>query len=160
MPASDTLLRIYLNDHLAGSTLGLALVRRVRRSNPDGELGEFLTWLETQIAEDRESLFRVLDAAGVRRNPVKQGTARFAEVVGRLKLNGRLRGYSDLSRLLELEGLAIGIEGKRALWTALAASGRSFPVDLEELAARARLQQEGVERHRLDAAHRAIGTRE
>ena len=159
MPEPDTLLRIYLNDHLAGSALGLALVRRVRRRNREGELGEFLAWLETQIAEDRESLVRVLEAAGFRPNPVKEGAARMAEVVGRLKLNGRLRGYSDLSRLLELEGLAVGIQGKRALWTALAASGRSVPVDLEELAARAERQQEGVERHRVDAARRAIGTR-
>jgi hypothetical protein len=158
VPDADTLLRIYLNDHLAGSALGLALARRARRSNPDGELGELLTWLIEEIDEDRSSLLRVMDAVDARPNPVKVGTARVAEVLGRLKLNGRVRGYSDLSRLLELEGLVLGIEGKRALWTALAASGRSLPVDLDELAARARRQQEAVDRLRLAAARRAVGT--
>ena len=35
-----------------------------------------------------------------------------AEELERLKLNGQLAGYSPLSRLVELEGLAVGIEGK------------------------------------------------
>ncbi len=38
---------------------------------------------------------------------------------GRLKPNGRLRGYSPLSRLDELELLQIGVVGKRRLWRAL-----------------------------------------
>lgn len=42
-----------------------------------------------------------------------------AEKLVRLKLNGRLRGYSPLSRLLELEMLHIGITGKLELWQAL-----------------------------------------
>ena len=157
MADRDTLLRIYLNDHLAGSAIGLSLARRTLRSNPDGELGEFLRWLVAQIAEDRDTLVRLMDAIGARRNPVKERGARLLELAGRVKLNGQLRGYSDLSRVLELEGLVVGIEGKRALWTELRESGRSFPVDLDALIARAAEQQAGVERHRLAAARRAFG---
>ena len=160
MPDADTLLRIYLNDHLAGATLGLALARRTLRSNPGGELGEFLSWLATQIAEDRASLVRVLEAAGVRRNPVKEGAARVAEVVGRLKLNGRVRGYSELSRLLELEGLAAGITAKRALWVSLgqlaAADSRLAGFDFGALAERAESQLAEVERQRLRAVPLAL----
>ena len=158
MPDRDTLLRIYLNDHLAGSTVGLSLARRTLRSNPDGELGDFLRRLVAQVEEDRATLLRVMDALGVRRNPVKERGAKLLEVAGRLKLNGQVRGYSDLSRVLELEGLVLGVEGKRALWDALQQSGRSVPVDLDALRARAAEQQEGLERHRRAAARRAFGT--
>jgi hypothetical protein len=158
VPDRDTLLRIYLNDHLAGSTAGLALAKRALRSNPDGELGDFLRRLVAEIAEDRETLLRVMDAVGARRNPVKARGAQLLELAGRLKLNGRLTGYSDLSRLLELEGLVIGIEGKRGLWDALRESGLVLPVDLEALSARAAAQRDGAELHRRAAARRAFGT--
>jgi hypothetical protein len=154
--AGDTLLRIYLNDHLAGATAGLALARRTLRSNPDGELGDFLRRLVTEIAEDRAALEQVLRELGLPRNPAKVQAARVLELAGRLKLNGRLRGYSDLSRVLELEGLRVGIVGKRALWASLAESGRTVSVDLAALIARADAQHDGVERHRRDAARRAF----
>jgi hypothetical protein len=158
VPDADTLLRIYLNDHLAGSTIGLSLARRALRSNPEGELGDFLRRLVAEIEEDRDALLRVMDAVGARRNPVKERGARLLELAGRLKLNGRLTGYSDLSRVLELEGLLVGIDGKRALWDALRESGRVLPVDLEALSARATAQRDGTELHRQAAARRAFGT--
>ena len=50
------------------------------------------------------------------------------EKLGRLKLNGQLLGYSPLSRLIELEGLMLGIAGKLAMWIALSSrSGRPAP---------------------------------
>ena len=42
-----------------------------------------------------------------------------AEKLGRLKLNGRLLGYSPLSRVVELEALVLGVRGKLSLWLAL-----------------------------------------
>jgi hypothetical protein len=42
-----------------------------------------------------------------------------AEKAGRLKLNGQLTGYSPLSRLVELEGLITGVNGKLSLWRSL-----------------------------------------
>jgi NADH dehydrogenase/NADH:ubiquinone oxidoreductase subunit G len=75
-----------------------------------------------------------------------------AEKLGRLKLNGRLRGYSPLSRLLELEGLLIGITGKIALWKTLEALDdvKGLEIDFEQLAARAAEQRSAVEDlHRL-----------
>jgi hypothetical protein len=152
----DTLLRIYLNDHLAGSAMGLALARRCLRNNREGELGEFLARLVREIEQDRESLLEVMRALGIPRNPVKEPVARALEVVGRLKLNGRLRGYSPLSRVLELEGLRMGVDGKRALWRSLQASGREVAVDLNRLAERADSQLDDLERHRVDAAQQAL----
>jgi hypothetical protein len=154
---SDTLLRIYLNDHLGAAAAGLALARRTLRNNREGELGRFLAELVGEIERDRASLEQVLKALGAPRNPVKEGAAKLAERLGRLKLNGQVRGYSDLSRLLELEGLVVGVDAKRALWRSLQQTGRTFPVDLDELVARAERQRDGLEEHRLAAARRAFG---
>ena len=60
-----------------------------------------------------------MDRLGVRKDPLKPAAAWMAEKLGRLKLNGQLSGYSPLSRVVELEGLHIGITGKLELWKAL-----------------------------------------
>lgn len=109
-----------------------------------------------ELEEDRATLLEVMRAIGVQRNPVKEPAARALEVVGRLKLNGQLRGYSPLSRVLELEGLRLAVEGKRALWRSLQASGRNLSLDLEALAGPAERQMEELERHRVEAVRRAF----
>jgi hypothetical protein len=60
----------------------------------------------------------------VRRNPVKVALAVGAERLGRLKPNGRLVRYSPLSRFVELDILAMGIEGKKGALDQLAGPGR------------------------------------
>jgi hypothetical protein len=55
----------------------------------------------------------------VGKSKLKPLAAILGERLGRLKLNGQLRGYSPLSRLDELELLQIGVAGKRRLWRAL-----------------------------------------
>ena len=86
------------------------------------------------------------------------------EKSGRLKPNGELRGHSPLTPLIELEGLSLGIEGKRSLWLALAAvdavAERIGRDRLGELIARAEDQRARVEVHRRrDAARRAFAAR-
>ena len=56
------------------------------------------------------------------RTTPKSAGAWTAEKFGRLKPNGQLTGYSPLSRLVELEGLKLGITGKLGLWTQPAGS--------------------------------------
>jgi hypothetical protein len=158
MRNGDRLLRIYVNDHLAGSAGALALAGRVLRSNPSDELGRFLAGLVEQFAEEHAALERVRETLGLARNPAKQTAARLAVSAGRLKLNGRLRGYSDLSRVLELDGLLLCVEAKRGVWTTLAQAGeRTLPVDVHALLLRCDAQREGLETHRRDAARRAFG---
>jgi hypothetical protein len=145
-------LPIYLNDHLAGATLGVELARRTRRENDDGELGDFLGWLYTQLLEDRAALLSVQRRLGVKHSIAKAGGAWVAEKIGRLKPNGHLTSYSPLSRLLELEGLAAGIDAKLGLWLALETAG----VEVEGLADRAREQRARLEPFRLAAARDAL----
>jgi hypothetical protein len=155
------LLAIYLNDHLAGSVLGSELTRRVARANHGSPLGEFLERLLAEILEDKRTLERVLQATGVRPSPIKPRVAWALEKIGRLKLNGRIREYSPLSRLLELEGLTAGIAAKRALWQALglASDARLAGFDFEVLRSRAESQLEEMEPHRQAAATLVLGRR-
>ena len=46
-------LAVYLNDHLAGSTAVIELVRRAAREHAGTELGGFLVMLQAEIARDR-----------------------------------------------------------------------------------------------------------
>ncbi|HVL98238.1 MAG TPA: hypothetical protein VM324_02990 [Egibacteraceae bacterium] len=154
------LLRIYLNDHLAGATAGVRLARRSLRSNRGTPLGAFLGQLVDEVEEDRAALERLIAAFAFPRGRVKVAAAVAAEWIGRGKLNGRLIGYSDLSRVLELEGLYLGAEGKRRLWLNLQRIAESHDaiaaLDLDRLIARASSQLERLEHHRSEAAARAF----
>jgi hypothetical protein len=140
-------LPIYLNDHLAGATAGLELSRRLYASNRENEaMAPTLSRISAEIEADRKTLEDVLERLGVPRSPVKPGAAWLLERLARLKPNGRARSYSPLSRLLELEGLAMGIGGKIELWWTLAELRLDEPagVDFDELAARAGEQRAAV----------------
>ena len=153
-------LAVYLQDHLAGAVFGAELARRAARENRGSEFGQALAALASEIDEDRRTLERVLAAVGVSRPQAKRALAWTFEKVGRLKLNGQLRGYSPLSRLLELEGLAAGVTAKRALWVSLgelaAADSRMAGFDFAALAERAEGQLAEVERQRLRAVPLAL----
>jgi hypothetical protein len=151
------LLGIYMNDHLAGSMAGLELAKRAASSNEGTRLGDFLEGLVIEIESDRETLKAMMDHLGIGQDRIKVPAAWAAEKVGRLKPNGQLTGYSPLSRLIELEGLALGVTGKLGLWRALAATSEDLgSFDLEGLIDRARKQRDGLERHRVQAAQDAF----
>jgi hypothetical protein len=157
---TDKYLHIYLNDHLAGATAGTELARRAAGSNEGNEFGDFLGGLADEIERDKQSLEDIMGSVGAAKSQVKQGAAWFAEKLGRLKLNGQLVGYSDLSRLIELEGLAAGVEAKVALWRSLRLladddqrlDGRT----LNALIKRGEEQREEIERFRVRAAEVAL----
>jgi hypothetical protein len=154
------LLAIYLNDHFAGATAGRDLARRTARSNRETSHGPFLLQLSQEIDEDRQSLQRIMEALEVRVDPVKVGAAWLGEKLSRLKLNGRLREYSPMSRVVELEGLAIGVSGKGAGWRTLKVLRTELAAleafDLDELERRADAQLEQLEEHRLAAVAEAF----
>jgi hypothetical protein len=153
-------LAIYLNDHLAGATIGVQLARRAARENEGTELGEFLRGLGAELDEDRTQLIELMRHQKIARSRAKHAAGWTLEKLGRLKLNGQLAGYSPLSRLLELEGLAAGTEVNRGLWSALAELSREEEslrqLDYDALAERARCQRERLEPHRLTAAAQAL----
>ncbi|MEO7198022.1 MAG: hypothetical protein ABIZ50_06075 [Solirubrobacterales bacterium] len=153
-------LAIYLNDHLGGSTLGVELVQRARDSNEGNEYGEELSRLAEEISEDRDALLQILEELEIRRDLFKVTGGWIAEKLGRLKLNGSLLEYSPLSRLIEIEGLYLGVTGKLALWTNLKAArgDRIKSVDLDDLVARAESQRSRLEDLRTRSAAEALTT--
>jgi hypothetical protein len=113
-------LKIYLEDHYAGATAGLELARRAAGANRGTTpYGDVLDGIAREIDEDRETLRAVMAALGVGPDRFKVAGAWAGEKAGRLKLNGHLTSYSPQSRVVELEGLVVGVTGKRCLWAAL-----------------------------------------
>jgi hypothetical protein len=112
-------LRIYMQDHLAGSTGGLELARRVRGANEGTPYGEPLAKLSDDIEADRRSLESIMEDLGFGADRAKNIAFWAAEKAGRLKLNGQLTGYSPLSRMIEIEGLITGVNAKLSLWRTL-----------------------------------------
>ena len=151
-------LAIYLNDHLAGATVGRELSKRAAGSNSGTPLGDFLEKLHGEIAEDRQTLLDVMDALDVGQDHAKTIAARVGERLGRLKPNGNLISYSPLSRLVEVEGLSLGINGKASLWRALGLldDPRLEPWDFAALERRAKRQLRGLEPYRIESAQIAF----
>jgi hypothetical protein len=157
------LLRIYLRDHHAASVGGVELVRRTLGNNRGTSFETGLERLAGDIEQDRQALERIMERLGVSPDPIKRSAVWALEKVARLKLNGRLLEYSPLSRVLELETLQTGIEGKRALWVALRqvahADRRLDAAELGRLERRAADQRKRVEAIRLEAARLAFAPR-
>jgi hypothetical protein len=158
------LLAIYLNDHLAGATAARELGRRAAASNRDSDYGRFLDRIGTEIDEDRDTLLSIMRTLGAPIDQLKVLGGWGAEKLGRFKLNGRLLGYSPLSRLVELEALALGVRGKLGLWRALERLQPERPeldsVDFSHLVSRAERQLDELETYRLRAAAQAFGAEE
>jgi hypothetical protein len=158
--AMDQLLGIYLNDQLAAGVLWRELARRAKRNNRGTQLGEALARVSIGIAEDVETFQTIMWRLGIRRNPMKIGLSLAAERVGRLKMNGRLRTYSPLSRFVELDLLVMGIEGKKVLWANLrdlaGLDSRLPDVDFDALIERAVKQRADLEPFRLRAGTEAF----
>jgi hypothetical protein len=153
-------LGIYLSDHLAGSMTGVELARRTASNNRGNEFGAALSRIAADIAEDIGSLEELMQRLGASRDRLKESVAWSGEKLGRLKLNGQLLGYSPLSRLVELEGLSLGVAGKLALWKAvketLGDDLRLEGFDIERLIRRAEEQRATLEIYRLKAAKIAL----
>ena len=159
---NDAFLRVYLNDHLAGAEAGLQLAKDCLAHNPSGPLSDFLPELVTEIEEDHAVLKDLYTRVHSTENPVKKTMTWLLSKVSRLKLEGTFSRYNDLTRLEELEGLALGVHGKLKLWIALEAAvgadDRFSDVDFSRLQQRAQHQYDQIENYRIEAARKAFFT--
>ncbi|QUH02447.1 hypothetical protein HUO13_18020 [Saccharopolyspora erythraea] len=150
------LLAIYLNDHLAGSTGGLELARRLARGHRGTSTGAALDELAEEVREDRAELVRIIRTLGFSIARHKLVVAWAGEKLSRFKLNGRLLRGSPLSTLVELEAMFLGVQGKAAGWRTLRImAGRLSRLDagkLDELLDRANRQLDLLERLRTETA--------
>jgi len=167
--ASNELLGHYLNDHLAGAVAGCDLAEQIEAGQAGTPLGESMTELVADIKADRATLETLMEQLGVDKSRLKQTGGWVAEKVTRVRFSDTVTGSEALSRLMQLEMLCIGVEGKRALWRALqavagseggalgAGSQQSGILDLDGLVNRAQDQIDRLESHRLTAAIDAFG---
>jgi hypothetical protein len=156
-------LPIYLNDHYAGSTLGVELAKRAAKNNRDNtEFGPTLTTLAEEIDEDRKTLKRIMDRLDVSEDRIKATVFWVGEKVGRLKPNGELLQFSPLSRVVEIEGLISGVGGKHSLWRVLRDladdDSRLDAAELDRLAERAEEQLSQLHELRGAAAREAFAS--
>ena len=144
-------LETYLNDHLSGSISARALVERTRETAGGGDLGAFLGELLRDIDEDQAELASIMRTLEVPEHRVKQAAGSLLEKASRFEFERSNGDAGRFNRVLALEAMLMGIEGKAALWRTLKLVATSEPrlgsKDFDRLLRRARQQQKGVERH-------------
>jgi hypothetical protein len=153
-------LETYLQDHRAGAEFGSDLARRLADENPGTPYEDFFVRLAQEIEQDVEVLEGIMDRFGVSKAILKTAGAEIGEKLGRLKPNDQLTGYSPLSRVLELETLRAGVQGKLALWDSLAQvaphDDRLAAEEIARLIERAERQLEGLREHHQMASREAF----
>jgi len=148
----------YLNDHLAGSVGALELVGHWAHLYKDKPLGAFFTDIEAQIRADQDTLRDLMRSLGIKESNVRRASAWAAEKVGRARFMIAGDEPAGLGLVLTLEGLIMGIAGKKLLWRALAAANlpKLEAFDFKKLQRRAEQQIERTEAERIQAARRAL----
>jgi hypothetical protein len=157
---ADNAIDVYLNDHLAGAMLGRDLAEQIQTQNEGTALGALMESLAPEIERDRQTLIDLMQRLDSSKNPAKQVTGWIAEKASRVKFKGLTSGEPELGTFMALETLVLGVRGKACMWTALRQVANQHPtiaaINLEELIARARTQEDALEHARLAAGTRAL----
>ena len=154
-------LETYLQDHRAGAEMGSDLARRLAGENRGTPYEDVLVGLAQDIEQDVALLEDIMARYDVDKAKLKTSGANVAEKLARLKPNDQLTGYSPLSRLLELEVLRSGVQGKLGLWDALAEiapyDNRLDEDEIVACVARAEAQLAALREQHRTAAREAFG---
>jgi hypothetical protein len=150
-------LHLYLNDHLAGSVAAIEMIDHVIEQHLEDRFGEFFRELRKDIRADQEKLRDLLQKLGAEESTIRKAGAWLAEKFGRAK-------FGDAGDSVELfqavEGLALGIVGKKLLWRSLDAVTTNFPelqgTDFNALENRAQDQFSRVEDLRMQLTREAF----
>jgi hypothetical protein len=153
-------LATYLNDHLAGAVAAIELLEHLEAAQAGTVEARTIAQLRAEIEADRQELEALVSRLNIAKSRSRQVTAWFAEKVTELKLRLDDPSAGALRRLESLEAVQIGIDGKRALWRALAAAAEDVPelqaLDYARLEQRALEQRSRVEILRLETARAAF----
>jgi hypothetical protein len=158
--ADTDALAVYLNDHKSAASAAVDLAERVIANNAGTPLAAHLEAAVSEIRADSDTLATVMERLGVTPSRPKQVAGKVLESLSRFRLNERVTGSADVTRLMELETLCLGVEGKAELWRSLQQVEPSRPelaaFDLGTLVLRAEEQRRGLEPYRLEAAATAL----
>jgi hypothetical protein len=144
----------YLNDHLAGSVSALELIEHWAHLHDGKPLAVFFSQIDAEISADLSVLRNLMRRLGVEDSSLRQAGAWAAEKVGRVRLMIAGAEQGSLGLVLSLEGLIMGIAGKKLLWRSLAAANLAElnGYDFRELERRAEQQIDRIEAERIRAA--------
>lgn len=106
----------YLRDHLSGSDLGLWVVSHLAETHPVAADRPFFARLARQFEEERSVVRSLLTQFGASGRSMKRAASYPSSALLMLSAGGE---PGDLSLFRTLEGLAVGIQGKRCMWRAL-----------------------------------------
>jgi len=148
----------YLNDHLAGSVGALELIAYCAHLYDGKPLGAFFTKMKAQIGTDQHTLRRLMRRLGIEESKVRQAGARAGEKLGRALFTIAGSEPDGLGLLLVLEGLIMGVVGKRLLWRALSAANlpKLEQFNFVELQRRAEDQIKRAQAEQVRSARRAL----
>ena len=161
MPADA--LRRYLQDHLAGSVAALQLMETLADHERGRPLEQKLRGLHYEVIEEQERLKAILARLDGEESSLKRATAWLTEKLHRGRLALVERADPALALLEGLESLALGLQGKLALYRALEDIAPDEPslggYPFAALQARTLIQHAMVEQERMAAARAAFGDR-
>jgi hypothetical protein len=151
----------YLNDHLAGSVAAVELLNHLIAGSQDTNLKQFLMNLLKEIESDQRMLREFLKQLGGEESTIRKAGAWILEKIAQLKFPSEDKGDNGFGVFEALEGLALGIAGKRSLWRTLAVVNipNVAPLDYERLEKRATEQFEKVQAQCLKLAPTALSIR-
>lgn len=151
-------LATYLHDHLAGSVVAIDLLEHLEKAH--AQEGPLLAALRKDILADQDELKALIERVGGSTGTVRAAVGWLGEKAARLKLSMDDAGDGSFRLLEATELVAVGIEGKRGLWVALAEVASVVPElrgpDYTLLTERAVEQRQRIERVRLSAARSAL----
>jgi hypothetical protein len=158
MPADA--LKHYLQDHLAGSVAALQLMQTLADHDRGLPLEHKLRVLHYEVTEEQERLKAILARLEGEESPLKRAAAWLTEKLHRGRLALAERADPPLARLEGLESLALGLQGKLALYRALERIVPDEPrlggYPFAALQARTLTQHAMIEQERVAAARAAF----
>ncbi len=153
---SSSHIATYLNDHLAGSVAAVEILQDLESAHDGTPEEHFYTDIRDNVEQDQQELEAIMDRLGVTVSRTRKAGAWVASKLTEFKLAIDDPAGGALRVLESLEVLTMGIDGKRSLWRALAASCEHLPalddIDFDRLIERAEEQGGRVEHARLLAA--------
>ena len=157
--SSDALTH-YLQDHLAGSVAALQLMETLADHERGLPLERKLRGLHYEVTEEQERLKAILARLEGQESSLKRATAWLTQKLHRGRLALVERAEPALARLEGLESLALGLQGKLALYRALEDVAPGEPrlggYPFAALQARTLIQHAMVEQERMAAARTAF----
>ncbi|MFL5402445.1 MAG: hypothetical protein ACJ8BF_06470 [Gemmatimonadales bacterium] len=159
---SKDALTTYLNDHLAGAAAALELLDHLISLERGADRRQELVTIRDEVEQDQQVLLRMLRAVGGKESRVRSALAWLTEKIGQAKLRLDDPGGGEFRVFEALEALALGIQGKAALWRALASSSAHLSelrtLDYGALERRAIAQFTRVDNLRLQVAPAALSS--